>query len=465
MNNNNHKNKLDKYNNPEIAKYFNEFKKYNKKKQYFYSSEQERERRAQITIETIKNFYKKGWIYYDKTYQREYVWKNIRIKSDLIKSIILQLPVGFLAIRKTEFKKREIVDGQQRIKTILAFMEELNQDTKPKHFGLDETTSRFILKQKFNLFENEFDENYNNNNQTKINRFLDILKKCNQKKPFKLFWTDLPKIMQNDFISHKFDYINLNSYNSAQINGYFHAIQNQEKLQTSEILKSHPSCKKIYNLITREELKRFCTLINFSNKNYKIIKIIAHVILIDQENASWNIPNEYIYEKFIKIEHLNSKQIKLLKTIKKSISIYKHESIVEFYKDKKTPKFKGFLIKLLLLAELYSNSNLFLEKDIIIKQKILNKINCFQKIMNSKEFDRSNTEIPKEILDDITETHKLINSSYTKNQIITYFETSFNKLILYITKDYPEVSINNFLDFKNNSKIITNNIDKNVIVN
>lgn len=456
----NDNNKKQIHQNFEISQIFEEFEKTQINKELFYSENIKRFGRQPLLIKFISELYEKDAIIFNKNYQREYVWSSLRIKSELIKSIILQLPVGFLTIREHNNNQREILDGQQRIKTILAFMGKLTKHNVPKKFNLNEETSRYILEQKYSDFKKKFISDQKQNITSNVRRFLNILKQYNKNESFQLSWSDLPTNLQSNFLFHVFDCVDLIDFNEHQIKDYFRVIQNQEKLKAAQILKSHDKFKKFYKHIKLEELTQFCQLINFNNSKNEVAKILANVVLLDQNRVPLNAMDETILKTFNKIDDLSANQINLLEKIKQSISIYPVDLIDKFYKNDSSGMFRRFSMKLLLLAELYSKNELYLSQNLLVKRNILKKINSFTKILNSKDYDTKKTEIPDEITKDINEIWRLSRTSHKKDDIITCFRLYFDNLVLYVIDKYPETLKDVFLDSYVNS--IENKIEEQI---
>ncbi len=79
-----------------------------------------------IQVNDIVNWYEKGELDYSPKYQRNSVW-NIKAKSYLIDTIIRGLPIPPIFMRQkidvnTRKTYREIIDGQQRIRAIIDFI-------------------------------------------------------------------------------------------------------------------------------------------------------------------------------------------------------------------------------------------------------------------------------------------------------------------------------------------------------
>lgn len=86
----------------------------------------------QMSVGEIVNMYKDGELLINPDFQRLFRWE-IGQKSRLIESMLLGIPVPSIFVFEKEDSKWELVDGLQRISTILEFMGELkNPDTEEK---------------------------------------------------------------------------------------------------------------------------------------------------------------------------------------------------------------------------------------------------------------------------------------------------------------------------------------------
>lgn len=74
-----------------------------------------------MSIGEVANLYKEGDIEIFPEYQRYFRW-NIKQKSDLIESIILGIPIPPIFVAQESSGKWDVIDGLQRISTILEFM-------------------------------------------------------------------------------------------------------------------------------------------------------------------------------------------------------------------------------------------------------------------------------------------------------------------------------------------------------
>lgn len=130
-----------------------------------------------ISVGEIANNYKDGDITIFPEYQRYFRW-DIRQKSDLIESLILGIPIPPIFVSQDASAKWDIIDGLQRVCTILEFMGVLKKrdseetytpskligtkflpslegkkwdDTADKDNSLDEDVRRIIKRRKLNI--------------------------------------------------------------------------------------------------------------------------------------------------------------------------------------------------------------------------------------------------------------------------------------------------------------------------
>lgn len=86
----------------------------------------------QMSVGEIVNMYKDGELQINPDFQRLFRWE-IGQKSKLIESILLGIPLPSIFVFEKDDSKWELIDGLQRISTILEFMGELiNPETREK---------------------------------------------------------------------------------------------------------------------------------------------------------------------------------------------------------------------------------------------------------------------------------------------------------------------------------------------
>ena len=75
------------------------------------------------TISTLRDKYERGQIDLQPHYQREYVWElKPELPSRLVESLLLQIPIPPLYFVRLETGKIEVVDGQQRLTTLIRYV-------------------------------------------------------------------------------------------------------------------------------------------------------------------------------------------------------------------------------------------------------------------------------------------------------------------------------------------------------
>ena len=77
---------------------------------------------AQYSIFELKRKYDKDRICIDPDFQRKLVWTN-KQKSELIESVIMQIPLPLIYLAENEDGKLVVVDGRQRLTTFFQFLD------------------------------------------------------------------------------------------------------------------------------------------------------------------------------------------------------------------------------------------------------------------------------------------------------------------------------------------------------
>lgn len=87
--------------------------------------------RMDMSFGEIINMYKDGEIEISPEYQRAFRWDRQR-QTDFIESILLGIPFPSIFVAANEDGKWELIDGLQRVSTVLSFFGELKESSKNK---------------------------------------------------------------------------------------------------------------------------------------------------------------------------------------------------------------------------------------------------------------------------------------------------------------------------------------------
>lgn len=400
--------------------------------------------------QTIKKFLKNlqenaNYEHYfiNKEYQREYVWKNRDMKQELIISIFKNNPIGTIIIWNNENKKRkEIVDGQQRIYTIYKFFNNefpLNNDFIDKLLKIKEFRKNLdeIINGKSNYLFLENSEN----KQDEIKKAKEIL----SKEKNNLFFKDFPNEIINEFF---YDYnliITQIEGWEEEISEYFVVLQNQESLKAGEIINAYNS-KEIYEIFDKKKfIEKFSKVFNFENNRQDLIKFLYFIILINQNKILFGASDKTLLKKIkeFNIRELNT-EINFIKKIKnlsqELINIKNLKNKNEIFEKSSTKN----ALKIFLLSYFFSNSNFYNNLDLIEKMKISREIANLTKKIKSSDEEEKKKLINQEYWKNIMEIEKILVRSHNKEKIINVINTNFDKL-------FENIEFNNYyLKIKNN---------------
>ena len=104
----------------------------------------------QLTLKTIKldmsfgelaNYYEDSTLIIRPEYQRLFRWKEEQ-KSRLVESLLLGLPIPSIFISENKEGKWELVDGLQRVSTVISFMGLMKKEQEIDSTGENENESK-----------------------------------------------------------------------------------------------------------------------------------------------------------------------------------------------------------------------------------------------------------------------------------------------------------------------------------
>lgn len=182
-------------------------------------------------LTSIRNVHQ-GGLDISPDYQREYIWSS-EYKDQLILSILLNYPIGNIVINNIDTPnnrnaRQELVDGKQRLTTIIRFVDCGNVDSDI----VDSEDNWFRLSSKVSEQAKDIIKNIvQNDNDPEITKMM---------RTKRLSFKDLPSSIQNSFIAYNIPLYTMQSADPKQIRDYFKVLQNQEKLRAGEIIRALP---------------------------------------------------------------------------------------------------------------------------------------------------------------------------------------------------------------------------------
>lgn len=96
-----------------------------------------------MSIGELTNMYREGELVIRPEYQRFFRWKELQ-KSRLIESLLLSIPLPSIFVAQTESGVWEVVDGLQRISTIMELQGELKDEHGKKKPPLKLTATKYL---------------------------------------------------------------------------------------------------------------------------------------------------------------------------------------------------------------------------------------------------------------------------------------------------------------------------------
>ena len=264
-------------------------------------------------------------------YQREYVWTAEYIDK-LLLSLILNYPIGNIVVNQLrepneKNARSELVDGKQRLKTILNFVD-----------------GEYIIKSKVvDEIKGTICKIINNDESPEI---------VELKKKKRLSFEDLPKAIQNNINAYNIPLYTIQSADTFQIREYFKVLQNQEKLRAGEIINSLPN--NVFYDYFYEINYELLTKINYENlKRADFEKIYYAIIGVRLNKIQLNCPDKQIIEFIEKKSDITDLE-------KDMLSIYNNnlKYIVNMDKNIQTNGLNKRTLKY-ILAVAISNENYF----------------------------------------------------------------------------------------------------------
>lgn len=90
-----------------------------------------------FSIQTLYRMFRDGDFYVDRRYQRKLVW-TLEEKQKLVDSVLREFPIPLVLLAKRPDGKFDIIDGLQRLHTLISFIENAFQTSAGKLFDVRE---------------------------------------------------------------------------------------------------------------------------------------------------------------------------------------------------------------------------------------------------------------------------------------------------------------------------------------
>lgn len=342
-------------------------------------------------------------------YQRGYIWDK-EYKDQLILSIVLNYPIGNIIINQLAKPNQknaisELVDGKQRLSTIVNFVNGDYVITSKLVHDIKETVQKIM----------------NNDETEEMKKFL---------KAKSIKYKNLPQSIQNNIISYSLPVYTMTSADVFQIREFFKVLQNQDKLKAGEIINSIPDNN--LSQYFEEVEKGFLEKLDYKLKRSEYDKLYYSILGMGFGKISLNTSDKHIINFVEKIKQPNDKEkelIKKLNTNLKYIINANTELDLPYKKNKR-------VIKLILsLCMLYED---------IFKDDLVNKINFVFQVSSklsafgskesddvsfSKHFGDEYVLNKEKFTKEKAPIYREISKSFSKNTSLKDLKESLNKLI------------------------------------
>lgn len=356
-------------------------------------------------------------------YQRSFIW-NKDFKQKLIFSVIKGYPIGSFVVHENKLQdskdiRYDVVDGQQRLRTLFDFIDmlfEISGDDAMEIFEIvkdDYSNTEKQDKKIKNLF-NKF-----NNRRRKITLKFDLLPSSVQEriKNFNL-WI----ILITSSISHE------------EVRQYFSFIQNQEKLSAGEIIKSF-SCS--FDNLLREKtnnLSQILKIINFNNSRFDFNKIFCSIVGILNDKIKIGAKDADIkkfcnnYDNNLVCNKTASEIISKLNEFFNDMAVYNNSSNLV--------KFNKRMLKIFLL---------------LIGNDKMNKLNITDKLKFLKEFKLFDEKLKSfgSINANPNDTFNFVDDSRIRDAVIEDHRFIANLMKGYHTLEDLNIGISKVVDMLN----------------
>ncbi|WEV69514.1 DUF262 domain-containing protein [Bifidobacterium sp. ESL0775] len=362
-------------------------------------------------------------------YQRGYIWSN-EYKDQLILSIILNYPIGNIVINNLDHPnarnaRQELVDGKQRLTTILRFMEGGNVgqwiEGDDDWYKLSKKTS----DQAKPIIEKIVGES-DSAGIEKMNRVS------------RLSFKDLPASIQMNFNSYSIPVYTMQAADPAQIRDYFKVLQNQEKLRAGEIINALPD-NPMSQYFDRIPAQRFMQRIGCKFKRAELEKVYYSVLGTWFGKLQLNSSDKNVISFVENMRSLTDEQIQSIETLDEGIA-----AIANLPVQISHPRSSKRMLKL-LFGLVLEQPGFFSGPDVLSKVEHIGELSAKLAAFNSSESDevafakyfgdeyKSNEESFKE---DRAPLYRLIFSATTRSTPKNEFKRVMTMLQLLMEQSF-----------------------------
>ena len=254
------------------------------------------------TIDKLRNKFKFNKLKINPNFQRKYVWKDNEIKDKLMQSIFLGYPIGVFTFWESE-NFTIVVDGQQRISTILKFVDEnksiYDEDDYSTYKRIQKSTSKLIIESHIDSINQDAESNDKN--------AIKIIKNYEKGIITLLTFKNLSNSLKILITSYELSINSIRQANEKQIRNYFSIVQNREKLKGGELINAIQENEITLILSKRNNNhEKHLKYILFKNDRNDFVKIATLYHGLISEKLKFGVSDKHIVKYAEKMTHNNS---------------------------------------------------------------------------------------------------------------------------------------------------------------
>ena len=263
----------------------------------------------------VKNINKHDGIDLRPSYQRGYIW-SVDFKDKLIYSVIRHYPIGNISLRIRNERNdkgamQEVVDGQQRLTTIIKFIED--------NHAVQGEISRKIIEYIVDYIGDEHD--------SKLER---LKRRLNNRGKITLKFSQLPDVIQENIRTYNVSITNITNASDDEIAEYFRYLQNQERLRAGEILNSVPETKLesyLNRIVNREQL---LLKLSFQDSRRQFDRVFYSILGLLDGQIGFGIMDKDIMTFVSNCNELNSTTVPFANRLIEQLNVISNDDTVPY---------------------------------------------------------------------------------------------------------------------------------------